>query len=179
MLCQLCGKNEAVIHFTEIAEGEIRHLHICGECAKQKELVSAGEVGVPKRTASSKPLLQLLQKLLASDSEDIALKCAQCGHTYADFRSTGRLGCGNCYDAFAAKLEGMLKRMHGSDRHRGKVPECMDEKVRLHRARGRLKRELEKAIAGEAFEEAAKIRDEIKTLEDEMAGSKGNADGAS
>ena len=171
MLCQLCGKKPAAIHFTEIADGQVKQVHLCSDCARQKELAPAvlDEREQPAEHAPS--LLELLQKLLASDSEDVSLECAQCGLTYADFRTSGRLGCGHCNDAFEEKLAPLLKRVHGADSHRGKVPECMDEKIRVLREKARLKRELSRAVQEEAFERAAELRDQIRALDESIASS--------
>jgi protein arginine kinase activator len=177
VLCQLCGKKPAVIHFSEIDQGEVRHLHLCADCAQTKEASSPGEAADVKKEPTAKPLLQLLQKLLASESEDVNIQCAQCGHTYADFRSSGRLGCGHCYEAFSENLEPLLKRVHGSSRHTGKVPECMDDRVRTLRERNRLKQELAAAVEREAFEEAASLRDKIKAIESAVPERSGEENG--
>ncbi len=161
------------MHFSEIDGGDVRHLHLCADCAREKELAIGGDEDTPadvgEAPPSSKPLLHVLRKLLASESEDVNIKCAQCGHTYADFRSSGRLGCGHCYEAFADKLEPLLRHMHGSSKHTGKVPECMDERVKLFRERNRLKQSLAAAVESEAFERAAALRDQIQSLEHRIA----------
>jgi protein arginine kinase activator len=166
MLCQACGKKPAVVHFTEIDRGEVRHLHLCADCAQEKEVSFHGEASDVTHGSAAKPLLELLRKLLAAESEDVSIQCVQCGHTYAHFRSSGRLGCGHCYDAFSKRLEPLLKRMHGDSKHTGKVPECMDERVRMLRERKKLQQELSAAVNREAFEEAASLRDKIKALQD-------------
>ncbi len=179
MLCQSCGKAPAVVHFTEIDQGEVRHLHLCAECAQEKEASFPSEVAEVKKETAARPLLKLLQKLLASESEEVSMQCVQCGHTYADFRSSGRLGCGHCYEAFSGKLEPLIRRMHGSNRHAGKVPECMDERVRVLREKNRLRQELAAAIDREAFEEAACLRDKIKALEPHVSEGSDDANGNS
>jgi protein arginine kinase activator len=179
VLCQQCGKKPAVVHFTEIDQGEVRHLHLCADCAQQKEGSFQGQAVDLKKTSPAKPLLELLQKLLAAESEDVKIQCAQCGHTYADFRSSGRLGCGHCYDAFSKRLEPLLKRMHGSTQHAGRVPECMDERVRMLRERKKLQQELAAAVDREAFEEAAALRDKLTALEHRTPEPDGQANGTS
>ena len=171
MLCVQSAKKPAAIHFTEIADGEVMHLHLCSDCAGQKEISPPAleKREQPEEHATS--LLEMLQKLLASDSEDVSLECPQCGLTYADFRASGRVGCGHCYDAFEEKLAPLLKRVHSADSHRGKVPECMDERVRVLRERARLKRELSQAVRDEAFERAAELRDKIRAVDEAIAAS--------
>ena len=36
MLCDMCKKKEATVHFTEIINEEVTELHMCEECAKTK-----------------------------------------------------------------------------------------------------------------------------------------------
>jgi protein arginine kinase activator len=95
----------------------------------------------------------------------IAVKCANCGLTYSDFKKIGRLGCGECYNAFKKYLGPLLKRIHGSNQHAGKSP-LRAAKVSKKKADSQeLRTRLQKAIETEAFEEAARIRDQIKDLE--------------
>jgi protein arginine kinase activator len=97
--------------------------------------------------------------------ETVSLKCPNCGLAYADFKKIGRLGCGECYTAFRKYLGPLLKRIHGSVVHFGKSPlkatKVTKKKVDLQDLRNKL----QKAIEMETFEEAAKIRDQIKELE--------------
>ncbi|MBI5124560.1 MAG: UvrB/UvrC motif-containing protein, partial [Candidatus Omnitrophica bacterium] len=59
----------------------------------------------------------------------------------------------------------LLKRIHGSDRHIGKVPLKGGKTIKDTRTLQDLKVQLEKAIQTEEFEEAAKLRDKIRDLE--------------
>jgi protein arginine kinase activator len=86
--------------------------------------------------------------------------------TYSDFKKIGRLGCGQCYETFKAYLVPLFKRIHGSDIHMGKIP----GKKKTTRAPRKvdvdeLKRRLKRAVTLEEFEEAARLRDEIKKYE--------------
>ena len=100
-----------------------------------------------------------------SAATTVSVKCPSCGLTYADFKKIGRLGCGECYNTFRKYLGPLLKRIHGSTQHTGKSPliagKPRKKKIDLQALRIRLAR----AIEEEAFEEAAKIRDQIKELE--------------
>ena len=77
----------------------------------------------------------------------------------------GRLGCGDCYEAFKAQLGPLLKRIHGADRHVGKIPLRIGKTVKDTRTLQELKMKMERAIQTEDFEEAAKLRDKIRELE--------------
>lgn len=38
LLCEVCGKNTAVVQLTKITEKKRRELHLCEECAKKRGL---------------------------------------------------------------------------------------------------------------------------------------------
>ena len=97
-----------------------------------------------------------------------AIKCPKCGFTYQDFAKIGRFGCGDCYDAFKKHIGPLLKRIHGSDRHMGKVPLTAGKSPKDTRSLQDLRTRLEKAIQAEEFEEAARLRDRIKELESKI-----------
>lgn len=68
------------------------------------------------------------------------------------FQKIGRLGCSFCYDAFAEELNPLMRRIHGSTEHRGKIPKKAGGKMRVKREIEELKYQLEKAIKEEAYE---------------------------
>ena len=92
-------------------------------------------------------------------------KCPHCGLTYADFRKSGRLGCAQCYYTFKDSLSSLLKRVHGSSEHVGKVPALAGKEVAVSRTLKELREKLHRSIQKEEFEEAAKLRDRIRELE--------------
>jgi len=160
MLCDICGKNPATVHLTEIIDESMNELHLCEECARQKSAQMEQQFGLSDLLAG----LAEFEKP-AKEAESLAVKCADCGLTYADFKKIGRLGCGDCYNTFKKYLGPLLKKIHGSNQHLGKSPlrvtKVLKKKIDLQDLRNRL----QKAIESEAFEEAAKIRDQIKELE--------------
>jgi protein arginine kinase activator len=91
-------------------------------------------------------------------------RCPKCGFTQADFKKSGRLGCSECYQTFAEGLGGLLKTMHKGTRHVGKAPEALRESRDIAERVKTLQKKLAKAIAGENFEQAAELRDEINRL---------------
>ena len=165
MFCEICGKKEATVHLTEIVNDKVTKLHLCEDCAKEKGSEMEEHFGL-------NDLLAGLADLGASVEPDVldTIKCPSCGFTYRDFKKIGRLGCGNCYDAFKKHLAPLLKRIHGSDRHVGKVPLMVGKTVKDARSIQDLKMRMEKAIQAEDFEEAARLRDNIKDLEKSSAG---------
>lgn len=161
MLCDVCGKNPATVHLTEIIDEQMSELHLCEECARQKSIQMEQQFGLSDLLAGLAGFEKSTQ-----EKEAVALKCANCGLTYADFKKIGRLGCGECYSAFKKYLGSLLKKIHGSSLHFGKSPirvakVVLEKKMDL----SSLRYKLQKAIEMEAFEEAARIRDQIKELE--------------
>lgn len=165
MLCDICGKVEATVHLTEIVNEKMTKLHLCEGCAKEKGAEMEEHFGLSDLMAGLADLGTNLEPEAMS-----AIKCSSCGFTYQDFKKAGRLGCGDCYEAFKKQLDPLLKRIHGANRHIGKVPLMAGETVKKDRTLQELKIQLEKAIRSEEFEAAAKIRDKVRALENKING---------
>ena len=166
MLCQNCNKKEAAIHYKEVVNNQMTELHLCEECAKEKgfdfpSFVLANLLGGLAETMG-KP------KAPPVVSEEDKTKCSRCGLTYLLFKQSGRLGCGQCYESFKEPLTLILRKIHGGITHMGKAPPGIGQKVETGREILRLKQELSGAVKREAFEEAAKLRDQIKELQKEI-----------
>lgn len=164
MLCDVCKKNPATVHLTEIIDEQMNELHLCEDCARHKSAAMEQQFGLSDLLAGmadfEKP---------DKDEENIAAKCPNCNLTYADFKKIGRLGCGECYNAFRKYLAPLLKRIHGSNQHVGKSP-LLKEKTISRPGRKKtdldgLKAEMQKAIQREDFEEAARLRDQVRAIE--------------
>ncbi len=163
MLCDLCKQNVATVHLTQMIEGKTKKVDLCEACSKDK--------GVDDPTGFS--LADLLLGLGAAQEIEQAsggneLKCPNCGFTQADFKKAGRLGCSECYQTFSEALEGLLKTMHKSTKHTGKIPQALRETQDLADRLKSLEKKLEKAVAEENFESAVTLRDEIKELKSKM-----------
>ncbi|MCA9736741.1 MAG: UvrB/UvrC motif-containing protein [Gemmatimonadota bacterium] len=159
--CENCGAAEAVVHFMHIEKNEMTTLHLCEKCAAEK-----GVEKPPPTSLALSSLLEQVGEVAERQSADLSGRCEFCGLTLADFRETGRFGCPHCYVSFEAGLRKLLRRVHGSSRHVGKVylsPEAPSAD-RERRLRG-LRRKLQRAVDGEDFERAAQIRDQIRALE--------------
>ena len=70
----------------------------------------------------------------------------------------GRLGCPLDYWVFTKGLMPLLQRFHGATRHVGKVAQRREGAMERLRMRTRLR----EAIAGEQYEEAARLRDLLR-----------------
>jgi protein arginine kinase activator len=180
MVCNICGKNVATVHLTEIIDDQMSELHLCEECARKKSTQMEQQFGLADLLAGLAEFEKPTQ-----EKEIISLKCPSCGLTYQDFKKIGRLGCGECYTTFKKFLGPLLKRIHGSCIHNGKYPPSrmlrprkkkMDADIAGQTDTQGLRQKLAKAIEMEAYEEAARIRDQIKELQKKQKDS-GNLKG--
>lgn len=160
MLCDICGKNPATVHLTEIVDNQMNELHLCEECAHKKSAQMEQQFGLSDLLAG----LADFEKP-RDDKEPEGAKCPNCGLTYKDFKKIGRLGCGECYQVFKPLLAPLLKRIHGSSNHCGKCPARAGRPSRKKTDVQDLRCRLQKAIESEAYEEAARLRDQIRELE--------------
>ena len=111
MVCQVCGKNPATVHFTEIHDNKMSEMHVCERCADEKGL----HAGAPGQKFDIADLLAgMVDTMTTSDEERVGrIQCPRCGLLYSAFRETGRLGCAECYAAFQYQLKPLLRRIHG------------------------------------------------------------------
>jgi len=159
MLCDFCHKNIATIHLTELVGGKIAEIHICSNCARSKASQINENIDI------SNFLEGFIEDLTKTDKAEAGYKCSNCGLSYSDFKKKGKLGCYNCYVSFKKVLLPLIRKIHGSTSHIGKVPKKLDKKVLCELKLKDLKIKLERAIQLEEYEEAAKIRDQIKKIE--------------
>ena len=73
--------------------------------------------------------------------------------------------CPNCYRVFRDNLEPILRRLHGSAEHTGKMPARMADEIKTSNELKRLKAELASAVENEQYEKAAELRDRIREIE--------------
>ena len=160
MLCDLCNKNQATVHLTEIVDEQMSELHLCEECARKKSIKIEQQFGLADLLAG------LAEFGKPEEGADLAgLKCTNCGLSYKDFKRIGRLGCGECYSSFRKYLLPLLKKIHGSTQHVGRSPYRAGAKGKTKLSLTELRMRLHWAIEKEEFEEAARLRDKIRELE--------------
>ena len=162
MQCEECGKKPATVHITKIEAGKKTDMHLCEQCAVQKNPLSLN---------TNFSVQDLVAGLLKSGNVgpfkvDIVQepKCGVCGLSYSRFKATGKFGCSNCYKVFGDKLNPLFKKLHGNISHTGKLPEKAGTKIKLVKEIEKLKQELNTAINGEEYEKAAELRDKIREL---------------
>ena len=171
LICQTCHKHNASVHQLDVswADGgaaSVREAHYCPSCAKA--------AGIPVNSAPPfSKVLGMLSKAFLDPSEKAAAEeaaaagedeaespsCPECGWTLRDLRQSNRLGCPHDYEVFADQVDEILERMHGVNRHADLAEESVLDRLEL---------ELDEAVAKEDYEAAARLRDDIRCLEEAL-----------
>jgi protein arginine kinase activator len=155
MMCDVCKQKKATVYLTQIVKGEMQKVNLCEGCSKEKGVTDP--IG-----------FALADKLLGFghgekiESQPQERACPACGMPLTTFRKTGRLGCPKCYAVFGDSMDNLLKAMHKGTSHIGKVPARIAASP--HSRLPELRAALDEAVAGEHFEDAARLRDEIRRL---------------
>lgn len=174
MLCDDCGRNEAVVHITQIGPNGRVEKNLCETCAARY-----GQFMISGRQNKDVSMDDFLKGIFSSNTRRAAapagkeLTCPNCGMSYKDFEQTGKIGCSVCYETFRGQLEPLLRRIHGSNVHRGKIPRRSGGKLALKQTIETLRAKLRESIEQEAYEKAAQYRDRIRELEGQMQQEKG------
>jgi protein arginine kinase activator len=158
VICQRCKKQPATVHLTEILHNEKRERHLCEDCAREEGVAVKAQINLQDILSGMLEAHQVAGK-------EATLTCPDCGITYAEFRSQGRLGCPHDYDVFAEPLAEVLEKVHGATEHLGKLPRRAGADLTQQRQLMQLRRQLQEAVEGEKYEEAARLRDLIKHKE--------------
>ena len=158
MKCQKCTK-QATLHITEVVgEDQFEELHLCEECAN-KYLYEPQKGMAAKAALSGQP-----------ESEEVSAlnqrECPECGIKFVEFRNSGRLGCPHDYQEFHDELSTLLENIHGETRHCGKTPRRLPQNKQTQSELNQLRKQLQQAVTKEAYEDAARLRDKIRKLEE-------------
>lgn len=163
MLCQKCHKNAATVRYAEVVDGKVADLHLCADCLNkhQNQAAQGFELsGPPSPSVNGAPRV-----VFEPSSRSEYQTCAVCETSLATVLKSGKVGCVDCYESFGSQMSAVLEGLHGSTVHRGKRPRVDDARERV-RANLQTKRTLlRSALDAENYEEAATLRDDIRTLE--------------
>lgn len=183
MLCEKCGVREASIRYIEVVNGVKTEHNLCSECAKEMDFGQYSAV-----FDGDDPIGKLLTGLLGvqltshpkKEEEWDQICCPACHTSYSEFVENSRFGCPQCYHVFDLLMKENVKRMQGSDAHTGKHPKFgrqqpEEPKAAVEKAEltaqeelAILQSKLQDAVAEEEFEDAARYRDEIRTLKERI-----------
>lgn len=165
--CTACQKAIATIVIMDVTNLAVTgSQHLCAACAEQLG------VAQPKAPKFSAEIIEdLLGGLKAGKVSGRARAdaCPGCGLSATEFRGKGRLGCPRCYETFRGDLMPLLQRIHESQTHRGRLPGRGAPVAQQAPAESQglldLRRRLEDAVRGERYEEAARLRDDLRRAE--------------
>jgi protein arginine kinase activator len=162
MLCQSCQKREATRHESVLkGDGSWSEVHVCDQCAEK------GEVSILTPASLVQALIEGSTSLSAAKPGVAGRTCPRCGITYAEFRAKGRLGCPQDYEVFQPELTALIEKIHhGGLQHVGKSPASTENRSASERELIDLRRALAEAVTGERYEEAARLRDRIRIVEE-------------
>ena len=155
MLCTKCGKNHATTHYKSVINGQVHEEYLCPKCAENLNI-------------SSFYFPNVFSSLLGENANifpfiGITLR----GNN--DIKRSGKAGCSNCYETFKDEILPTLNQIHGTTKHKISEDFVKSEKpsVEIKNPIEAKKGELKKAVLEERFEDAARLRDEIKQMEGE------------
>ncbi len=159
LTCEKCKTRPAAYHITDvISDEQYEELHLCEECYQkycEPSMQGGGMKGESSAAAETDEAGALGQR-----------ECPSCGIRFVEFRNSGRLGCPHDYQEFREELLPLLENIHGEVRHCGKVPRRQPQNRQTQTELIQLRKQLLQAIAREAYEDAAQLRDRIRRLEE-------------
>lgn len=140
MKCEHCGQKEATFYYKSSINGQVTQVHLCPDCA--------AELGYTDK------LYQSFRPMRRSFFDPFSL--------LEDF---GMLS--SRMTEFPAPLEEAVRTAAAAEEapaHVGLVGQAEQEQLRKERQRNALQTQMKAAIESENFEEAARLRDELKKL---------------
>lgn len=157
MLCTKCGKNHATTHYKSVINGKVHEEYLCPNCAENLNI-------------SSFYFPNVFSSLLGENANIYkTTRCSCCGSSFNDIKRSGKAGCSNCYETFKDEILPTLNQIHGTTKHKISEDFVKNKKapIEIENPIEAKKAELKKAVLEERFEEAARLRDEIKKMEGE------------
>ncbi len=161
-LCEKCNQNPASVHYTVTLNHKTTTLHLCAHCAAKMGLGNPTSA-LGEDLFSSFPLFSHL----AAPKREADETCPRCHSTLDQIRKKGVFGCSECYDTFAEKLD--LKPFVGEGYRGKKLAESANAPAAKQKEKAdpiaSLRQKLAQALKEENYEEAARLRDEIRAGE--------------
>ena len=159
MNCDKCGA-PSVYHSTLIVNGVSKKTSLCRDCAIKEGVFNN------QPTSLFDDMFSSFADMLGFEQVE-NLVCPVCKTSLREFKSTGKLGCPNCYDMFKDEISNIIKKIAPFETHKQetiktktvKEKPSKEEQIRL------LREEMKQAVSEERYEDAAKIKKQITKLE--------------
>jgi protein-arginine kinase activator protein McsA len=179
--CPFTGKpcdNSKNIHIKYSSNENEGEYICCEQCAMMSKVSNILSLLLPTGMAlfplpMSTPQNYLSSNLQKLENMDKAISpaektCEGCGSSISDIKSMQKLGCPQCYNSHREQIDMLLPQIHmGAKKHVGKKPKGNVEQIKETPPNGieQMKKEMQKAVQEERYEDAAKFRDQIRALE--------------
>lgn len=161
MKCEVCGLRSATHIFVEVTREHRLERRVCETCAWKLAIALPEETVLqpePRKSPSLPP-----------GKEELGQRCPRCGRPYTEVKKTLMVGCAECYAAFLENLKAFLKKLHDTDVvYKGRAYVHDPRRRTLIEERQSLLEQLETLISEERFEEAARVRDRLRVIEEEL-----------
>ena len=168
MLCQVCNKNEANIHYSVNINGNTKERHLCSDCMKKMNFKNIFNIpDFLKEDNFSDSMMKIMNGSENTRDEDVMealnsmMKIMNGSGAFsdefgADFMKNGLFSSATGNNFFENLLPSIFD-----------VPETKEIKIPVNVKKENpeiieLKKELNEAIKNEEYEKAAEIRDKIK-----------------
>ncbi|MDR1590695.1 MAG: UvrB/UvrC motif-containing protein [Puniceicoccales bacterium] len=159
--CSICG-NPAAVHIEQVVQGMKQSISLCEACARGYGVLTSNMVPFSVAQNIGTALFGDLSLSLVSQGS-----CQRCGYTVELFKKMGYLGCAQCYEHLGKQLLPLIENMQKSLQHVGKRPKGFVVCEEKNLTKESLEEKLQQAIVAEQFEEAARIRDQLRVLQNE------------
>lgn len=160
MNCDKCGK-KSVYRSTLIVNGVSQTTNLCRDCAIKEGVFTAEPASI------FDDMFSVFANFLPF--EKVAdVTCPVCKLSLKEFKTTAKLGCPNCYDAFREEIANVIKRIAPFERHKQdsiKPIKSTAKKVSKEDKILALRQDMAQAVKEERYEDAAKIKKQIQKLE--------------
>lgn len=158
MKCDRCGK-QSVYRSTLIVNGVSQTTNLCRECAIKEGVFSTEPTSIFEDMFS--PFIGFMP---FETKEDVV--CPVCKTSLRQFKSTGLLGCPNCYDVFSKEIANLVNRIAPHTQHKqDSIASLKNSKQSKAEKIEELKQLLKQAVKEERYEDAGKLKKQIQKLE--------------
>ena len=156
-VCDCCGERHAEFHVSIARRKTVTRQYLCTACAE--------ELGILVGPSSLPPSVpHIFGPLLSGEDEETERVCPECGTSLSTVTASGRVGCPTCYETFEIDLASILRKTR-ERAYRGRLPRRLARYRRLLMEGSSLRMELETALQVEDFEEAARLRDALNSID--------------
>lgn len=171
MICEQCGERPATVIVKRNQQGHVTERHLCHVCAAEDHNINFSFDQDPMAIHNLLANWFPKQQAAVSPVKKEIPVCPSCGFTFQKFLSLGKFGCAECYSTFSPQLIEILRRVqNGNTEHTGKIPASYGTTLKIKKEIEELRKQMQTAIQDENFEEAAMLRDKVKTLNEKLEG---------